>query len=762
MILDDLKDTPLFLTALEHWIQRIRPKVIGFTTYQSTIGRVRFLARYIKSKHRNILIALGGPQVIGMSPGALEELEDVDILIRGEGEVVMLQLSRALEAASSLETVEGIVCRCGAGIVDTGKGPIPPDDLDEYPSPYLNGLMNMNGKDTAILLSSRGCRHACWFCITPHVSKGKIRFHSIDRVMAEMECLTKAGVRRFWFADPSFTEDRERTERLLEEKIRRNITTPFWFQTRSDLVDKSLLKLFKKAGADTVAFGLESGSAGVLERTNKGILLEQTRENVKAAQSLDMEAELFTIFGLPGESVEAARETLEFVRSMGIPILSNSGSQQMQLYFGSVYERNPKGFGIKPISQHKAAYLSIGEDYETASMSSAEIRQVRNMWALANEQLEQDVYYKQRIFEILAFLLSNKDDLKTEPAYYAYGALAAAAIEEFQLLIDFLEGYAAQSNGNMEPVEELISALSFFMETDEPIAELDRVIFDSRSWMSGVPFTGISGKYWDMLLGRGLLLPEFEQGFVGAKQGDNVEFTFTFPMDYVQEELRGKDVKVKAVIHKAFKSPHVATLDDIKSLGIRNHYAFKDLNLLREQNEILYYLALRDADPTTLLRTPIHYLMLAHKYAKLGKKEEIDKLVEFIKGKPTAINALADTMINAGKHEWALELFGYLSEDLPSTTLKRVRCLLQMREEQRAMTLINSLSEGTDLEFQETLLQTLKAARPASGRIPSLERHVLDLKVAAALGRELMTRGGPTFLPPVVHGWDEGIRKTCT
>ncbi len=754
VILDDLRDRPLSLRNLEKWIFKINPQVIGFTAYQSTMERIRYLCRFIKSRRRKILISLGGPQIITMPARGLEELEDVDILVRSEGEAVMNHMARVLAAGEPIETVEGLLCKSQGQIVDTGPRSAPPEDLDEYPSPYLTGNLNLVGKDTAILLSSRGCKHVCWFCITPQICKGKIRYHSIGRVVSEMEMLSKAGIQRFWFADPNFTEDRDRTERLLEEKIRRKIDTPFWFQTRTDLIDPALMKKLKKAGADTVAFGLESGSPGVLERTNKGIALEQIRENVAAAQSLGMETELFTIFGLPGETSDNARETLEFVKSLGIPIHSNSGSQQMQLYFGSLYERNPKGFGIMPRNTYKPAYISTGEQYTTSGMGSSEIRKVRNMWTLANEQLEQDVYYKQRLFEILDFLLSNRDDLMDDPAFYAYGALSAGSIEERELLVDFLEGYSQLKGVTEDDVAELIGALIFFQETDDPITETDRVIFDSRSWIDGVPFTGISGKYWDVLLGRGLLLKEFESGFYGAKRDMEVDFGFVFPDDYVQEELRGKEVKVHAKIHKVFKSPQVSSLDDVKNLGPINHYDFNDLDLLREQNEILYYLAVRDVNPGQLLKTPTHFLMLAHKYAKLGKKVEIDQLAKLLNGKPTAMNALADTMVGAGKYEWALELYKQLQDQLPSTALKRVRCFLNMSAPQKALSLIENMQEASDLEFQETLLQCLRAARPTSGRIPSLEHHVMDLRVAASLGREAMGKTG-VMPPPIAHGLED-------
>lgn len=759
VILDDLRDRPLTLTALEKWIKRIEPKVIGFTTYQSTMNRVRFLCRYIKSRHRAIHVVLGGPQGALMPSRALEELEDVDALARGDGEVVMPHMARVLAAGEGLEHVPGITCKCANRIVDTGPPLDVPDDLDAYPSPYLTDVLNLEGKNTAILLSSRGCRHICYFCITPRLSGRKIRYHSVERVIAEMELLESQGIERFWFADPSFTDNADRTRRLLDEKTSRGIKTPFWCQTRSDLVDPDLLERLHAAGADTIAFGLESGSPSVLEETNKQIALEQLTTNIKVAQSLGMATELFSIFGLPGETLEDARRTLDFVRSLGILVESNSGSQQMQLYFGSIYERRPARFGFKIADGSRPGYLSIGDHYETVALSRSQIRKVRNMWALANEQMKMDVYYKQRVFEILDFLLENRRDLEDEPELYAYGALASAAIEEFDLLLDFLAGYEQARGAADAPVEDLISNLSFFRETDGPIRPTDRIIFDSRSFMNGVPFAGISGKYWDVLLGRGLLLHSFEEGFVGASPGSELSFRFVFPDDYMQEELQGKEVEVQVKIHKALESVEAHTLEDVRNLGIKNHYLLPELEVLREQNEILYYLALRDVDPASLIAAPSHFLGLTRMLAKLGKRDEVRQLGSLVTEKPTALGAVADTLVGCGKFSWAIEYYDLLESRGSSYALKKVRCLLSMEEYEAAVSLLESIPESPDLDFQETLLECLSTARPTSRRIPSLRHHVMDMRVQAALDREALSRFGHGSAPPVVHGNGEDAAR---
>ncbi len=752
IILDDLQDRPLSLTELESWINKIKPTLIGFTAYQSTMERIRFYSRFIKSKYREIVVVLGGPQIVGMPLSALESLPDIDALVHGEGEIVFLDLIKSVENRESLTSVAGLSCREQGSIFRNENLPVLPDDLDTYPSPYLDGILNLQGKDTAILFSSRGCRHNCLFCITPSVCKGRLRYHSVERVLQEMECLNRQGIKRFWFADPNFTENRDRTFEILKRKKQQGIETPFWLQTRSDLVDEELLKALKEAGADTIAFGLESGSPEVLKKTKKGITLERVQQNIAYAQSIGLETELFTIFGLPGEKVEDARSTISFVKSLNIPIESNSGSQQMQLYFGSAYENNCADHGFTPLRKWKPAYLSVGDQYQTYSMDSAQIRKVRNLWALANEQLSRDVYYKQRIFEILDFLLSSRQDLLEEPEYYVYGTLASNAIEEFDLLKEFLAGFRDLIKDE-ESVQELISGLILFHETNGPSGPSDRIIFDSRSYMGNVPFTGISGKYWDVLLGRGLLLPSFEDGLTGLMTGEEASFEFSFPKDYHQTELQDKTVEIHAKVHKIFKTFQPQTIDDVFSRAARNHYDFPDLDFLRTENEILYYLCLRDTDPQRLLRTPGHFLALSHMFAKLGKLREVTGLANMLLGKPHALNAVADTLAASGKLDLALKYFEAIGSSAPSSLLKRVRILLKMDRASEACELLKHASQSQDLDYQEALLECLKHQSPENPELSVLANHVVNLRVLAALDRESLPKPGKRYPKPIVHGF---------
>ena len=238
-----------------------------------------------------------------------------------------------------------------------------------------------------------------------------------------MRYLNKQGIERFWIGDPNFTANRERTIKLMEEKIKENIKSPFWCQTRVDQVDKDLLTLMRKAGLDIIGFGLESGSSNVLNEMQKDIELQNLHEMIKYAQSIGIEVELFSMYGLPEETLEDARKTLSLLRNYKIPIYANSYAQRLQLYFGSEYEKHPEKYGFKIINKHRFAYIPIWHDYETKNFNQVDFENIHALWTLYNAEMELNVKNEREIFHVLDFLLSNKELLKKELKFYEYAII---------------------------------------------------------------------------------------------------------------------------------------------------------------------------------------------------------------------------------------------------------------------------------------------------------------------------------------------------
>lgn len=375
--------TELSPRFFQEMVREIRPELVGFAAYQRNMLHLKGMARAIKEADPSIKIILGGPQATFMPSEALADLPHVDYICRGEGEMVIQRVVRALASGETDERVPGTTTRMAPDYWADGPPMEAPENLDAYPSPFLEEALDLQGLEEAILLTSRGCPYGCHFCYTPRAFGRRIRYHSVGRVLEEMAWLNRRGIRRFWLADPSFSVRRDRTEDVLQGIIDRGIRGHIWLETRADLVDAELAALMASAGVRQVAFGLESASERVLQGLGKGLSLSEVREAVTLVQKHGIAVELFSQYGLPRERSEDALRTLEFVKGC-VPIRGNTNAQQTRLYFGTQLHDRFEDFGIRPLDQDRPSYISIGSRYETEWMSVAEIHRIRDLWKAAS------------------------------------------------------------------------------------------------------------------------------------------------------------------------------------------------------------------------------------------------------------------------------------------------------------------------------------------------------------------------------------------
>ena len=374
------QDTPVSKINLDELIRTFQPALVGFSAYQRTMLYVLGLARLIKSINSNIKIAIGGPQATFMPSEALAQMPDIDYICRSSGEITFFGIAQAVKNGVPFSNLAGVSYRNhDSDIFDTPtvEGF---SDLDLYPSPYLNDVFDYSTMREAIMLTSRGCPHNCIFCYTPHAFDHKINFHSVDRVIEEIRWLNKKGVRRLWFADPNISYKWKRVEELFDRILTEDLDTQIWLQTRADLVNKEMMKLMKRVGVGSIAFGLESASKQVLSKLGKHISIEKIAEAIKLAQNQAIEVELFTIFGLPYETFDDALQTLEFVKQNKVKIMGNTNSQQMQIYFGTDIAQNYEDYSIRSLNAKRPPYLSIGCQYETAHMGPEEMKKIQSLW----------------------------------------------------------------------------------------------------------------------------------------------------------------------------------------------------------------------------------------------------------------------------------------------------------------------------------------------------------------------------------------------
>lgn len=357
------------------FVAEYKPLVVGFSVYQANIELALQLAKLVKAINPDIVVVFGGPQVTFMPKEALCQMPYVDVLMRGEGEVVWPVLVKCVVRNSDPGRIKGIVFMRDDLVIETLPAPLV-KELDTLPSPYASGVFDFHQHTGAAMLTSRGCCFNCAFCYTPRAFRHTIRAHSPKRVLSDMSICVKAGIKRFFFADPSFTYDKKRVMSIMRGIIKRRWKIEIWCETRTDLVNQPLLALMAKAGVTHIAYGLESADPAVNKILRKTIDLGHFERIVRFTQAMRIEAEVFTLYGLPGQAKKSCLKTLAFLKQLGIKIVGNSAGQQLHLFFGTDIDDDLARYGIRVSKKRRRLYLSAGADFVTEWMSRRDIIQV--------------------------------------------------------------------------------------------------------------------------------------------------------------------------------------------------------------------------------------------------------------------------------------------------------------------------------------------------------------------------------------------------
>jgi radical SAM superfamily enzyme YgiQ (UPF0313 family) len=228
-------------------------------------------------------------------------------------------------ATSSLESINGLVWRHNGEIVINGDRPficnlddlpLPRHDLlplNEYRAPLVQGPY-------AFVVTSRGCPGGCRFCIK-HVSYGNaVRFRSPENVLAEIEQLVGLGVRAIHMYADLFTLNRDHVMGICHEMVARGLKVRWTCNSRVDFVDDEMLQVMADAGCWMISWGIESGDDAMLRRMHKGTTTDQVERALRWAKRAGIMNWGYFIIGLPGETEESIRRTIDFAKQLPLDL----------------------------------------------------------------------------------------------------------------------------------------------------------------------------------------------------------------------------------------------------------------------------------------------------------------------------------------------------------------------------------------------------------------------------------------------------------
>ena len=228
-------------------------------------------------------------------------------------------------SSNSLGSIKGLGWREGGEIVINQPRPFIAD-LNDLPEPMHELLpltkyrMPLIKGPFTFIVTSRGCPAGCTYCIK-HVSyQYSTRLRSPDKLVEEMWGLKKLGVHNIHMYADLFTVNRDQVVELCQKMIDEKIGIKWTCNSRVDYVDEEMLNLMGRAGCRLISWGIESGNEQILRNVRKGAYPEKAERALRWAKKAGIMNWGYFIIGLPGETEETIRQTIDFSKKLPLDI----------------------------------------------------------------------------------------------------------------------------------------------------------------------------------------------------------------------------------------------------------------------------------------------------------------------------------------------------------------------------------------------------------------------------------------------------------
>ncbi|UCG78629.1 MAG: cobalamin-dependent protein [Nitrospirota bacterium] len=323
---------PIYYDAMSYWhgygdieakIKEVKPDVVATTAFTAEIVDALKVLKLAKDINPEIITVIGNVHPTFLYEETLNESNSyLDYIVRGEGEVTMVELMNCLSAGDDPAKVKGVAFYRDGEIVMTGNRPYI-KDLDSLPlawdlvdwktytyKPEENSVL-------AIVSSSRGCNQACSFCSQQLFWERGWRGRSPENFVSELEMLRdKYGVNVAMVSDETPTLDRKRWERILDLLIERKVGTKILMETRVDDIirDEDIMEKYQKALIDHIYVGVEATSQETLDVFKKNIKAEESKKALDLINQYDIVSETSFVLGMPDDTVEKMRHTVELAK----------------------------------------------------------------------------------------------------------------------------------------------------------------------------------------------------------------------------------------------------------------------------------------------------------------------------------------------------------------------------------------------------------------------------------------------------------------
>jgi len=229
------------------------------------------------------------------------------------------------DGAVNMHGIKGVAWRKQGEIILNFPRPFFPH-LDDLPHPLHHLLpwqkyrMPLIHGPFTFIVTSRGCPAGCTYCIK-HVSYNyAVRLRSPQHIMEELVLLKEMGLSNIHMYADLFTVNREQVVELCRLMIAEKLNIRWTCNSRVDYVDEEMLRLMGQAGNWLISWGIESGNESILRHARKGAYPEKAERALRWAHQAGIKNWGYFIIGLPGETEETIRQTIDFAKRLPLDI----------------------------------------------------------------------------------------------------------------------------------------------------------------------------------------------------------------------------------------------------------------------------------------------------------------------------------------------------------------------------------------------------------------------------------------------------------
>ncbi len=307
-------------------VKTAQPFLVGisslFTAYAAETLRT---AKVIKTHHPTCKIVVGGhhPSVL---PEQVMASSAVDFVIRGEGEVSMPLLAKALLDGSSYENIPGLVFRKSDGCLHIGD-PAIMEHLEDYPLPATDLIARRyygrNKKTSTAVVASRGCPWNCSYCSMGAASPFRYRRRSVASVIAEIEkAADQAEIGFIDFEDENLSLERAWFLQLLEAIRKRFKGALPELRAMNGLLpstlDEQVIVAMRAAGFRTLNLSLGSMEAAQLYRFQRPDVRRAFERALEIACSNGLQVVGYIIIGAPFQKPDDSLNDLLYLSKRSV------------------------------------------------------------------------------------------------------------------------------------------------------------------------------------------------------------------------------------------------------------------------------------------------------------------------------------------------------------------------------------------------------------------------------------------------------------